>query len=182
MTGDGMRLVVVIGNPKPHSRTRAVATRTADRLRAALAAGDRPVSDHAVIDLVELAPHLLDADANGSVVDAALGTVRRARLLVVASPTFKGAYSGLLKLFLDLLPRRGLTGAVAVPLMTAGMAAHRGAVETTLRPVLVELGARVPTAGITVLESEFSDVDEVFDSWWAGHGAVLGAVLGVTAA
>ena len=43
--------------------------------------------------------------------------VSSADLLVVAQPTYKATYTGLLKLFLDQLPGDGLRGVTAVPLM-----------------------------------------------------------------
>jgi len=168
-------LVVLIGNPVKDSRTRAAAIRSGELLQAALGTAGLPVEPPAVVDLAGLGPGLLLAEDEPTAV--ALKTVERADLVLMATPTFKGTYTGLLKVFIDLLPRGGLTGAVVVPLMTAGRVSHRTAVDTTLRPVLLELGARVPTPGISVLEAELGRLEEVFNSWWRQHGAVTGAVL-----
>jgi FMN reductase len=131
-----------------------------------------------LIDLAELGPALLGRPARDGRVDAALQTACHVPLLVTASPTFRGACSGLLKLFLDLLPRDGLENTIVVPLMTAGIPAHRRAVESSLLPVLLELRAKVPTAGISVLETEFARFDEVFDAWWGVQGRALGDAVG----
>lgn len=177
MSGCELRLAVVVGNPKPGSRTRTVALRAAELLQQGLALERITVAKPSVLDLAELAPHLLGRQADGEVVDTALTTVRHSALLLVASPTFKKTYSGLLKLFLDLLPRGGLVGVIVLPLMTAAQPAHKFAVEGTLRPVLAELGAQLPTRGIAVLETEFAAFDDVFETWWTEHRRALGSVL-----
>jgi FMN reductase len=171
------QLVVLVGHPKPYSRTHGVADRTGALLRGALATEHLAFAAPTVVDLAELAPYLLDRHDRGGPADRAVQTVRRATLLVAVSPTFRAAYSGLLKLFLDLLPRDGLAATVALPLMTAGLPAHRTAVDRTLRPVLQELRAQVPTTGICVLETELARVDEVFGAWWGEHGQPLAAAI-----
>lgn len=107
-----MRFVTVVGDPKPVSRTLNVARAAADAVsRSAGLAGDC-----LTIDLSGLARKLL-LDEPCAAVEDALEQVTSADLVLVASPTFKGTYSGLLKVFLDLLPYRALEGAVALPLL-----------------------------------------------------------------
>jgi FMN reductase len=170
MTGE-LSWVVVIGHPRPCSRTHAVAARAGQLLHEMLVAGGLPLAAPEQIDLAELAPCLLDYRAARGAASTALTAVGQAPLVLMASPTFRGACSGLLKLFLDLLPRNGLESTVAVPLMTAGLEEHRFAVDTSLRPVLLELRAAVPAGGICVLETELARFDDVFAAWWARHGA-----------
>ena len=67
---------------------------------------------------------------------------------MVASPTYKATYTGLLKLFLDRFATDGLRG-VAVPLMLGAGPGHALAPELTLRPVLTEIGGLVPAGGCT---------------------------------
>jgi FMN reductase len=86
-------------------------------------------------------------------------------LLVVASPTYKAAYTGLLKSFLDWFGTTGLAGVTTVPVMVGAGAAHALAVEVHLRPVLVEIGATLPTRGLYVVESDLPRVDDVIESW-----------------
>src|SRR5262249_15931893 len=86
---------------------------------------------------------------------------------VVASPTYKATYTGLLKVFLDRIAGGALLGQLAVPLMVAGAPQHALAVETHLRPLLIELGATCLTPGLCVLESHLDHVDGVIDAWWA---------------
>jgi FMN reductase len=169
---NGAELVVLVGHPRAGSRTHTVARRVGELLGAALAEPGTAAPPPGLVDLAELAPCLVERHRNGTA-EAALRTVGQAPVLVAASPTFRGAYSGLLKLFLDLLPRHGLAGTVVVPLMTAGIPAHRFTVDTSLRPVLQELGASVPAAGISVLETDLGRVDEVFAAWWRAEGDKL---------
>jgi FMN reductase len=70
----------------------------------------------------------------------------QADVLVVATPTYKAAYTGLLKAVLDQAPSGWLRGKVVVPLQIAASDKHALAVEVHLRPVLAELGAVVPQA------------------------------------
>jgi alkanesulfonate monooxygenase len=175
------RVVALIGTPWPQSRTRTVAVRTATAIAAALTtpppgsspatadgsadAGDGPaVEPPAVVDLSELAPQLVWG-ATGPAVDTARDSVVGADVLLVASSTIKAGYSGLLKVFVDLLPRQALAGVVAVPLMTASEPAHAYVVDLQLRPLLSELGAAVPTPGLSVRESDFPVFETVLAEW-----------------
>ena len=149
----GVRTVVVAGNPRAGSRTRTAAELAA---RAVLDAGGLGGGPCTVVDLAELAPYLLAAPTPETV-KAAVATAVEADLLVVASPTYKGTYTGLLKVFLDQIGTGALAGSVAIPLLVMGSPAHTLAVETHLRPLLVELGAQVPTPGLALIESDLPD-------------------------
>jgi len=164
-----MRLGVVVGDPKPASRTLSVATAAADALtRAAGLAGERET-----VDLCVLARHLLLPEPSPAV-EEAIDQVMSADLLLVASPAAKGTYSGLLKVFLDRLPHRALDGAVAVPVMLMGLPEHAPAVDLYLRPLLAELGA-LPAAGLAVLESDLDRLDAVLEPWTGRVRSALGA-------
>jgi FMN reductase len=150
-------LVLLIGNPRSGSRTRAAAERLA-----ALIGSAAP-------DVVELADATGVTYSAGVVAPArpdptALDRVRAARVLVVASPAYKGTFTGLVKLFLDRLPHLGLDGVTAVPLAVAASPAHADATAADLARVLRELGATVP-ARLALLETaldgpEFAEAAE----------------------
>lgn len=164
-----MSTVVVVGNPKPASRTLAAALHVARELTA-----DEP---DLVVDLGVLGPAVLD-HADEGVTDL-VRMVGEADLVVVASPTYKAAYTGLLKVFLDRLPTgTGLTG-VAVPVMLGGSAAHSLVPELTLRPLLTELGATVLGRALYVEESRHDD-PEAYRSWLDRTRPLIRAVLGGT--
>ena len=148
------RVAVVVGNPRPSSRTLAAA-----RLVARELTGEE--SD-LVVDLAELGPALLDWQ--DPTVGALVAAVGEADLVVVASPTYKATYTGLLKLFLDCFGTTGLRG-LAVPLMLGAGPAHALAPELTLRPVLAEIGGTT-LRGHYVLESAHDDLAAYAD-WLA---------------
>ena len=140
------RVAVVVGNPKPASRTLDSALRVARELTGRRA--------DLVVDLADLGVRLMDwSDPEVSRLVAEVGD---ADLVVVASPTYKATYTGLLKAVLDQAPGGFLKGVVALPLQVAASDKHALAVDLHLRPVLVELGATVPGAGVFVNESRLT--------------------------
>lgn len=164
-----MQIVVVVGNPKPGSRTSMVAGQLASRCRAALG------GEVATIELAELTGGLFSFD--DAAVAAARGQVAAADLAIFASPTFKASYSGLLKAFVDYYPERGLTGVTAIPLMMGGNDRHTLAPDVALRPLLAELGASCPTRSLFVTDAMLEDLDEVLDTWCSTELPPLGRLL-----
>ncbi|MBH0778766.1 NADPH-dependent FMN reductase [Nocardia bovistercoris] len=143
-----MAVTVVVGNPKPASRTLAAATLVAEGLR--------PDETPEVIDLVTLGPGLLGW-GDPAVTEAA-GRVAASDLVVFASPTFKATYTGLLKLFLEQFDGgTGLAGVVAVPLMLGAGPAHALAPDLLLKPVLVEIGATAALPGLYLSDRTFQE-------------------------
>ncbi|WP_370248844.1 NAD(P)H-dependent oxidoreductase [Nocardioides sp.] len=163
------RTAVVVGNPFGGGRTLAAARRLLSELTG------RDEAD-LVIDLSTVGAGLLDwQDAD---VAALVREVAAADLVIVASPTYKATYSGLLKLFLDRFAPghgSGLTG-LAVPLMLGGAPAHALAVEVHLRPLLAEIGALVPTAGLFLLDADH-DAASAYEPWLARHRDVVTTLL-----
>jgi FMN reductase len=157
--------LVLVGNPRPLSRTRTAAEQAAGWLASRLEA-DGPTS---TIDLADIASELFASERPAA--SAALERVARASLLVVATPVYKASYTGLLKAFLDLYGPAGLAGVRAVPLVVSAAPAHAAAGDDHLRPLLVELGAQVPARSVALLESQLTEVPGVLDDWWAAGGA-----------
>jgi FMN reductase len=137
---------VVVGNPKPRSRTYEAAVNVVIELTGAV--------PDLVVDLADFGPRLLEPDDPD--VTEALRSVPSHDLVVFASPTYKASYTGLLKVFLDRLPPGGLAGVSVVPLMLGGHWGHALAPELLLKPVLVEVGATAPTRGLFLLDKEFT--------------------------
>lgn len=157
------RVAVVVGNPKPRSRTYESALLLADRLGGA----------DLVVDLAGHASELFDPSA--TTVDDLVEQVCGSLVVIVASPTYKATYTGLLKAFLDRFPHQGLGGVTAVPLMLGGAETHALAVEHALRPLLVELGASVPTRGLFVLDAQHAD-PAPYDAWFSTAQQLLPAL------
>lgn len=145
---------VVVGNPKPASRTLAAATYVATEL-----VGHEP---DLVVDLATLGPDILDWES--SRVAGLVEQVGAADLTVFASPTYKGTYTGLLKLFLDRFAGgSGLRG-LAIPMLLGAGPGHALAPELTLRPVLTEIGGTVPGRGLFVLQDAHDD-PSTYSDW-----------------
>jgi FMN reductase len=159
-------VTVVVGNPRPRSRTYRAAHLVAERL------AGRPPS--LSVDLTDLGAALLDWSDQG--VAELVAAVQHSDLLIVASPTYKATYTGLLKLFLDRFGTGSLAGVTAVPVMLGGHWRHALAADLLLKPVLVELGASCPTAGLFLLESEW-DTEAALDDWLTRSRAQLQPTL-----
>ncbi|MDG9675877.1 NAD(P)H-dependent oxidoreductase [Micromonospora sp. DH14] len=167
-------VVVLVGNPRAGSRTRG----TAEAVAAALL--DRLNESPSAVQVLELAEivgvSFGPEPAYGAKTDAdPFAAVRSARLLVVATPTYKGSYTGLLKIFLDQFGHRELAEVVAVPIAVAAAPAHAEAAASALRDVLVELGAQVPAPPLAVLESQLADVSDIAAQWADQHTTAIGA-------
>ena len=164
-----MTVTVVVGNPKPKSKTLECAV--------SVAAGLTGAPPDAVIDVIELGAGLLgwgDPD-----VKAAVETVKASTLVVFASPTYKATYTGLLKLLLDQILADELLGVTGIPLMLGGGPAHYLAPELLLKPVLAELGVSCPTRALYLLDSDY-DNPEALEPWLSNSKKTLSA-LGVIA-
>lgn len=97
---------------------------------------------------------LLGADVQHAAIAAAVRAVEAADLLIVSTPIYKAAYSGLLKVFLDLLPPDALRDKQVLPLATGGSPAHFLALDYALKPVLSALGARHVLDGVFATDAQ----------------------------
>ncbi|SQD95908.1 NADPH-dependent FMN reductase [Parafrankia sp. Ea1.12] len=167
------RILSVVGNPKPNSRTRAVAEAVAAQVVRALPADTEAVAE--VIEVSELGPGLLCW--GDPAVKAAVTSMKAADVLVVATPTYKATYTGLLKLLLDQIGQGELAGVPTIPVLVAAAPEHALAVEVHLRPVLVEIGASCPTRGVFVLDSALADLPAQLDAWATGNIAAVTALV-----
>ncbi len=149
-----MNVTIVVGNPKARSRTYQAANLVAEKLTG------RPAD--LVIDLADVGAALLDW-SSVEVADL-VESVLSSSLVIFASPTFKGTYTGLLKLFLDRVGTGAMAGKPAVALMVGATLRHSLAPEVFLKPVLVELGASCPVPGLFLLEAEYKG-SAALDDW-----------------
>ncbi|GAA4992490.1 NADPH-dependent FMN reductase [Actinopolymorpha pittospori] len=166
-TGHTLRVTVLVGNPRPGSRTFTTAVRAAEalveRVRPELGEAVSSVTVSAV-DLASLGGDLLAAEPTAGVAGA-LAATQGADLLLVGSPAYKGTFTGVLKVFLDRLPHLALGGVLAIPVLVAGAPHHLTSLESGLGPVLTEVGASLPVEAFTVLEGDLVALDQVLDPW-----------------
>src|SRR4051794_11054829 len=149
----GLSLVTVVGNPKAGSRTLAAAVALSDAIGELLSEPRRTLVDLAEIGSGLLAPWSLSPAAA-----SAVAAVRAADVLVLATPTYKASFTGLLKLLLDTLPAGSLSTTVVIPLTVSAGPAHKYLADWQLRPVLGELGAVLPVPSLLLSETELPDV------------------------
>lgn len=170
-----LSIVTVAGNPKAGSRTLTAAVRLstalADRLRFT-GVDPEPAEP---IDLALLTDGLLAPWRLSPAATQAGETARSAGILVLATPTYKASYTGLLKLFLDTFPAGSLAGTVVVPLTVAGGPAHRHLADLQLRPVLSELGAALPAPSLLLEEADLPDLRDAVAGYVDRHAAVIAA-------
>jgi SsuE family FMN reductase len=138
-------IVTISSSPSPKSRTDAILSHVTRRL----VGRGHSVTQVVLRDLP--AEPLLHGDAKDPQIAAAVRLLESADAVVVTTPVYKAAYSGLLKVFLDLLPQYALRGKQVLPLATGGVLAHALVVDYALRPVLTSLGATHVAQGWFVL-------------------------------
>ena len=150
-----MTILLLAGSPSAPSRSGRLLDHAGERL-ALLGHASRRLN---VRDLP--AEALLKADFGQEGIVAASALVAQAQAVVVATPVYKAAYSGVLKAFLDLLPQDGLKGKLVLPLATGGSQSHMLALDYALRPVLSALGARhvLPSIYATDAQVQWSEQD-----------------------
>lgn len=161
-----VQISVIVGNPKPKSRTLLIAEAVAGHV-----AGTTGAEVARTVDLCDYAEDLFRWPEER--LDALTAAVAESDYVVFGSPTYKAAYTGLLKSFLDRYPNNGLAGVTAIPVMTGGSAHHAMSVDTALRPLLVELGASVPTRGLYFVVSQIDEMAAVVDKWAAENMPLL---------
>ncbi|MBN4665013.1 NADPH-dependent FMN reductase [Pandoraea nosoerga] len=145
--------VTISGSPSGASRSARLLRFVEHELAAAGIAVRR-------IDIRALAPAaLLSADTSHDDLRHALAQVAGAQAVVVATPVYKAAYSGLLKAFLDVLPQDGLADKLVAPFATGGSPAHLLALDYALKPVLSALGAQHILRGVFAVDQQVPKED-----------------------
>ncbi len=156
------RLVVVTAGLSQPSSTRLLADRLADSTTEALAAaGVDTVTE--VIELRDHARALVDHLLTGFPspdLRAAIDHVLAADGLVAVSPVFNAAYSGLFKLFFDVLELDSLDGVPVLIGATGGTTRHSLALDHSLRPLFAYLGALVLPTGVYAAAEDWGRADD----------------------
>jgi FMN reductase len=153
-------IVVLSGSPRPRSRTLAVAAGLGHAIAERRGAGVPEIVDVGALGAGLLTP-------GHEATEAALAAVQDAELLVVATPTYNGTFSGVLKVLLDRLPANALAGTYAVPVVIAGLQPQAELAEAALRRLLGELGADVADFGLTAVDTELVDTGALVDRYVA---------------
>jgi FMN reductase len=143
-----MTVLLIAGSPTTPSRSAALLDAVQQRLELRGVDVER-------LQIRDLSPQaLLLADVGHPTISRAVAQVAQARAIVVATPVYKAAYSGVLKVFLDLLAQTALKDKLALPLATGGSPNHMLALDYALRPVLQSLGAAQILPGIYATDAQ----------------------------
>ncbi|KOP22800.1 FMN reductase [Hapalosiphon sp. MRB220] len=130
-------ILAIAGSPSHPSRTYAILEQAAQILSQQK---DLPTNIISVRDLP--AEDLAFGRYDSAALQQPKALLEKASGVIIATPIYKAAYTGVLKAFLDLLPQKAFIGKVVLPIATGGTIAHLLSVEYALKPVLSELGAR----------------------------------------
>ncbi|PYO30281.1 MAG: FMN reductase (NADPH) [Gemmatimonadetes bacterium] len=146
------RLVAVgiSGSPSATSKSRVLVEHALAQLEARGAAVR-------LIDVATLPADALLGRGSASQLTDALARVAEARIVVAGTPVYRATYSGLLKVFFDLLPQDALVGKVGVPIVTGHGVAHSLALDHGLRPLFASVGATVIAHGVYATSEQFAD-------------------------
>jgi FMN reductase len=154
-------LVVVTAGLSQPSATRLLA----DRLAAAV---DRHLRDSGIeprVEVVELRDYAQDLTNNlltgfpsprlQSAIDEVLGSDG----LIAVTPIFSASYSGLFKMFFDVVDRDGLAAKPTLIAATGGTARHSLAVDHAIRPLFAYLNAAVVATGVYAAADDWGGAD-----------------------
>ncbi len=149
-----MPVLTIASSPSTNSRS----ARLLDRARATLAANG-VASEH--LELRDLpAAALLQANTHDPFIAEAVVAVARADAIIIATPVYKAAYSGLLKVFLDLLSQDAFSGKPILPIASGGSLAHALVIDYALRPVLGSLGAHHVLPGVFAIDKDIETLGD----------------------
>ena len=166
--------VVAAGLSQP-SATRLLA----DRLSAATVAALRANGIDAQVIVLEardhardLVDHLLTGFPSPKL-KSAITSIGSADGLIAVSPIFSASYSGLFKMFFDVLDVDVLQGMPVLAAATGGTPRHSLAIDHALRPLFAYLGAAVVPTGVFAATDDWGDPD-----WAAGLAARIERAAG----
>ncbi|MFY2593809.1 FMN reductase [Achromobacter xylosoxidans] len=149
-----LRLVAVSGGLQRPSKSAALAQHLMD-----LIADDVPCEQR-LVELGQLVPHLAGATWRTHLPDTVerdLDAVEQADVLVVATPVFRGSYTGLFKHFFDFIHQDALIDKPVLLAATGGSERHALMIDHQLRPLFSFFQARTLPLGVYATDKDFAD-------------------------
>ena len=150
LAGGTRSLVVVSAGLSQPSSTRLLA----DRLSAAVDRHLRDAGIEPAIEVIELRDHAQDLTNNlltgfpSPRLQEAIDALLASDGLIAVTPIFSASYSGLFKMFFDVVEKDGLAGKPSLIAATGGTARHSLAIEHAIRPLFAYLNAAVVATGV----------------------------------
>lgn len=102
---------------------------------------------------------LIRANFNSEILQRELKKVVEADVIVLLTPIYKASYTGILKTFIDLIPQKGFEEKIVWPVAIGGTAHHLLAIDYTLKPLAITLGATQIAKSVFVQEQQVTKVD-----------------------
>lgn len=149
-----LRLVAVSGGLQRPSKTAALAEHLMDLI------ADEVLCEQRLVELGQLAPQLAGATWRSHLpetVERELAAVEQADILVVATPVFRGAYTGLFKHFFDFIHQDALIDKPVLLAATGGSERHALMIDHQLRPLFSFFQARTLPLGVYATDQDFLD-------------------------
>jgi FMN reductase len=141
-------VVTIAGSPSSPSRSAAVLEFSRSYLL------QKGISSASIIVRDLNAEDLIRGHYDSASIRSAAALIQEAQGIVIATPVYKAAYSGVLKTFLDLLPQAALAEKVVLPIAMGGSLAHLLVLDYALKPVLSALGAGHVLGGLYLVDSQ----------------------------
>ncbi|CAB3881382.1 NADH-dependent FMN reductase SfnF [Achromobacter animicus] len=149
-----LRLVAVSGGMQRPSRTTALAEELLT-----LIANEIPCEPR-LVEMGRIAPQLAGATWRSNLPDTVereLAAVEQADVLVVATPVYRGSYTGLFKHFFDFIHQDALIDKPVLLAATGGSQRHALIIDHQLRPLFSFFQARTLPLGIYATDEDFVD-------------------------
>lgn len=149
-----LRVVAVSGGMQRPSKAVALAEHLLE-----LIADQVPCERH-LVELGALAPHFAGALWRTQVpdtVEQALCLVEQADVLVVATPVYRGSFTGLFKHFFDFIDQDALIDTPVLLAATGGSERHALVIDHQLRPLFSFFQARTLPLGVYATDRDFLD-------------------------
>jgi len=149
-----LKITTVSGSLQQPSRTDALLAAIVGELASAL-----PIQISQV-RLSEIGPQVGSAMHRAALPPAAFAAVsaiEEADALIVASPVYRGSYTGLLKHLFDFVGSEALTGKPVLLAASAGSARHTLMIDHQLRPLFAFFQALTLPVGVLATEADFED-------------------------
>ena len=149
-----LRLVAVSGGLQRPSKAAALAEHLMDLI------AEEVLCEQRLVELGQLAPQLAGATWRSHLpetVERELAAVEQADILVVATPVFRGAYTGLFKHFFDFIDQDALIDKPILLAATGGSERHALMIDHQLRPLFSFFQARTLPLGVYATDKDFLD-------------------------
>jgi len=149
-----LRIVAVSGGLQRPSKAAALAEHLMDLI------ADEVLCEQRLVELSQLAPQLAGATWRSHLPDTVereLAAVEQADILVVATPVFRGAYTGLFKHFFDFIHQDALIDKPVLLAATGGSERHALMIDHQLRPLFSFFQARTLPLGVYATDKDFLD-------------------------